>query len=66
MIHVAMAPAFSVQKIHYYLHRKYESESYLDENMSIVEIPLLDTILPDDAVTKQLIKHGYYQNPQSI
>ena len=50
----------SSQSIHYYLHRKYETTCYYDENMNFIDIPLLKTVLPDDHITDQLIKHGYY------
>lgn len=60
MIYVSIPTKYSSQKIHYYLHRKYDSEICYDENMNFKEIPLLETKLPDDDVTNQLIKRGYY------
>lgn len=50
---------FSRRNIHYYLHRKFDSdESFFDNNIST--IPLLKTWLPEDKVTDELIKRGYY------
>ena len=50
---------FSRRNIHYYLHRKFDSdESLFDNNIST--IPLLKTWLPEDKVTDELIKRGYY------
>lgn len=57
---ITIPPIFSSQKIHYYLHRKFDFEAYYDENVIISEVPLLETELPDDDVTEQLIKRGYY------
>lgn len=51
---------FSSQSIHYYLHRKYETAYFYDGNINFTDIPLLETVLPDDHITDQLIKHGYY------
>lgn len=56
--YVTIPTQYSAQSIHYYLHRKYDSEYYFDE--SEIEIPLLETDLPDDRITTQLIKRGYY------
>lgn len=59
IIIVGIPKEFRVQKIHYYLHRKYDY--YYDfESGLFTQIQLLDTELPDDDVTNQLIKHGYY------
>ena len=46
-IYISIPTIFSAQKIHYYLHRKYENKFYY-------------TDLPNDDVTNQLIKRGYY------
>lgn len=62
LIYVSIPTKFRPQKIHYYLHRKYDSELYYDEDMNFEKIPLLNTNLPDDDVTNQLIKHGYYSH----
>ena len=51
-----------VKNVHLYLHRKYDV--YVDYDMTHWEldgVPLLETQLPDDAITAQLIKRGYYQ-----
>lgn len=66
IICVSIPTKFSSQKIHYYLHRKYEVTFYIDENMQDFQIPLLKTFLPDDDVTNQLIKRGYYQREGTI
>ena len=58
--YVSIPSQFSSRNIHYYLHRKYESEEYYDGTYH--KIKLLDTILPDDAITDQLISRGYYTN----
>lgn len=60
LTYVTIPSKFRKQKIHYYLHRKYDSDNYFDEDMSLHHVPLLETDLPDDDVTNQLIKHGYY------
>lgn len=60
LIYVSIPTKFRPQKIHYYLHRKYDSELYYDEDMNFEEVPLLSTNLPDDDVTNQLINRGYY------
>lgn len=62
IIYIAIPTKFSAQKIHYYLHRKYDNDIHYDEdmNLEITGIRLLDTVLPDDDVTDQLIKRGYY------
>lgn len=49
---------FNRRNIHYYLHRKHDYSEYIDENGGLV--PLLKTWLPDDKVTDELIKRGYY------
>lgn len=62
IIYVSIPTKFSSQKIHFYLHRKYDYEMYYDEEMNwkFTETRLLDTVLPDDDVTSQLKKRGYY------
>lgn len=62
----------SRQQIHYYLHRKYDSDYIYDINdCDFLKVPLLETNLPDDKVTDELIKRGFYkrstvQNANSI
>ena len=57
----AIVPSkFRLQNIKYYLHRKFDYELVYDENMVPVSIPVLQTQLPDDLVTEQLRKRGYY------
>lgn len=51
----------SYRRVHMYLHRKLESECYYDGDLH--DIPLLQTILPDDIVTDLLIQYGYYTPP---
>lgn len=58
IVYVSIPTKFSPTKIHYYLHRKYDSVLYFDSEE--YELPLLETELPDDDITKQLIKRGYY------
>lgn len=60
--YITIPTKFSSSKIHYYLHRKYDSEICFDTNMNYESsgVRLLDTDLPDDDVTNQLIKRGYY------
>ncbi len=65
-ISVSIPTKFSSQKIHYYLHRKYGVAFLIDEKMQEYQISLLDTDLPDDDVTNQLINHGYYQREGTI
>lgn len=60
-IFVDVSPYYSKRKIHYYLHRKFDYELYFEpENGETKKIPLLQTILPVDDVTNQLIQRGYY------
>lgn len=56
---VSIPTKFSATNIHYYLHRKYDNEIYYDEQMNFHKIRLLDSDLPDDAITDQLIARGY-------
>lgn len=63
IISITIPKKFSPQNIHYYLHRKYDKESFYDEKENIIrysQTPLLDTDLPEDNITEQLIKRGYY------
>lgn len=54
---VTIPTKFSAKNIHFYLHRKYDHEFFFNGE----EYPrLLDTDLPDDHITNQLIKRGYY------
>ena len=66
IINVTIPKKFSKQKIHYYLHRKYDYKLSCDANMNFTKIPLLETDLPDDDVTGQLIKRGYYVRKISV
>ncbi len=66
IINVTIPNKFSIQKIHYYLHRKYDYKLSCDENMNFTRIPLLETYLPDDDITGQLIKHGHYVRKISV
>lgn len=61
---VCIPEQFNARKIHNYLHRKYDAETFYDENMHLCQIPLLETELPEDDVTEQLIKRGYYSRNQ--
>lgn len=60
IFYASIPTKYSAKNIHFYLHRKYDSELFYDEDMNFIEIPLLDTDLPDDFITDQLIKRGYY------
>ena len=60
IISVTIPTIYSPQRIHFYLHRKFDYESFYDENMVRNEVKLLDTELPIDNITDQLIKRGYY------
>lgn len=61
VFYVGVSGIFSAYKIHIYLHRKYDSDIFLnEEDMNLYEASLLDTVLPDDDITNQLIKRGYY------
>lgn len=63
-ITVSIPTEFRVQKIHNYLHRKYDEYCCFGERP--VHIPLLKTDLPDDDVTDQLKKRGYYSDENII
>ena len=59
-ITVCVKKIFKVRKIYFYLHRKFDYEYFCDEDMNIYGIPLLETDLPNDDATNELIKRGYY------
>ncbi len=49
------------KKIHQYLHRKFDVEpAFILESNTIEDVPILYTLLPDDDITEELIKRGYY------
>ena len=58
---VKIADRYTPRTLYYYLHRKHDTECYYDGHQNIQEIKLTDTILPDDNITEQLIKRGYYK-----
>lgn len=61
---VRIPAIYSRQQIHYYLHRKYDFGYISDENDCNYEaVSLLETNLPDDKVTDELIKRGFYKRP---
>ncbi len=53
--------SFNRRKLHRYLHRKFDSESILNEDGTFFDVPCLATRLPDDDVTSELISRGYYK-----
>lgn len=57
---VAISSRYSAQNIYRYLHRKLDSHDYFDIDGGYKHGSLLDDNLPDDNVTDQLIKRGYY------
>lgn len=62
-VNVEISTKYSPQRIHFYLHRKLDNESYYEEKdgkLVVFEVSLLETKLPKDDVTEQLIKRGYY------
>ena len=62
---VMIPPNISSRHVHQYLHRKYGTEYYFDPySKTERHVPLLDTSLPQDAVTAQLIRKGYYKLDQ--
>lgn len=62
MIKLRISENYPRRKIHYYLHRKFDNESYYNPDADdFTDIPLLKTELPDDDVTAELIKRGYYK-----
>jgi len=60
IIYVSIPTKFSAKNIHFYLHRKFDDVLYFDEEGYPHECCLLDTDLPDDHITDQLVKRGYY------
>lgn len=56
---VKCSDSFNRSKLHKYLHRKYDTFDYINDNGTWEHVPLLETVLPDDDVTTQLIKFGY-------
>lgn len=51
-----------LRELHYYLHRKYDEETLFDvESGDLIGRRLLDSDLPDDNATAELIKRGYYR-----
>ena len=62
-VNAEISTNYTPRKIHFYLHRKFDTETYYDikdGNMIVNEVSLLETELPNDDVTEQLIKRGYY------
>ncbi len=57
---VSVASKYSRRNIHYYLHRKYGTVEWFDGN-GFGDTPLLETDLPEDGVTAELIRRGYYR-----
>lgn len=55
-MYVSIPTKYSAQNIHNYLHRKYD----YDYDNDLKEVALLDTELPDDAITRELIERGIY------
>lgn len=60
IICMSIPTKYSPQQIHFYLHRKFDTEEWYDENMRLHIERLLETELPNDNITEQLIKRGYY------
>ena len=62
LIGLYVNPLHSRRNIHYYLHRKWDSEEYYDPNQDdYVRIQVINTDLSDDLVTEELVKRGYYK-----
>ena len=57
---VSVAPVYNRQDIHYYLHRKYGTVEWFDGD-GYDGTPLLETDLPEDKITAELIRRGYYR-----
>lgn len=57
---VLISPEYSYKNIHHYLHRKYGYISYYD-GQNMIDLSLLESKLPNDKVTDELIKRGYYK-----
>lgn len=52
---------YNSHNIYSYLHRKYDNAIYYHiDDMTYQEVALLDTELPNDSITNQLIERGYY------
>lgn len=66
IIYVTIPPKFGWRQIHYYLHRKLDTAYFFDADMNLAETSLLNTELPDDSVTKQLIRCGYYKPENGV
>lgn len=66
LIQVTIPKKYSWQQIKYYLHRKLDTVFFFDENMNSIETSYLNTELPDDNVTKQLIRLGYYKPENGV
>ena len=58
---VALIQTITPRHVHFYLNRKYGHASYyVEDTGDLIDVPLIETKLPDDAITLQLIKRGYY------
>ena len=58
---VALPQTITPRHVHFYLNRKYGCTSDFNEYTGeFIEVPLIKTKLPDDSITQQLIKRGYY------
>lgn len=57
---VSVPTDYSSRTIHFYLHRKYGDDLRMGDNGEWIRTQMLQTVLPDDAITEQLIKYGYY------
>lgn len=60
---VRILAIYNRQHIHFYLHRKHDFATTFDEEFTVLDTPLLETDLPDDKVTDELIKRGFYKRP---
>lgn len=49
------------KKTHYYLHRKLGYCILTDQNGEFITVPMLETELPRDDVTHELVMRGYYE-----
>lgn len=62
---VIVSPSYQPvrSKLYKYLHRKFDTESFIDfSTMKVTSVPLLDTDLPSDIITEYLREYGYYKN----
>ena len=57
---VMFPPEISPRKVHQYLARKYGSSAFDVDGENYELIPRLETSLPNDEITQQLIKRGFY------